>query len=77
MQSKHTTAKTPKIVQSTVQKNQNGVKSKVPRDTGSPSDDFDIMVTSEKSSHKSSDPTHLYFTEKRFITYFSELRYLA
>jgi len=81
MQAKNTTTKTAKTTTTTsTKKTQSKIKNKAVianASTASPSDDFDIIVKTEKNSNKSSDPTHLYFTEKdlsRILTNLDTLR---
>jgi len=82
MQTKHTTAKTTKLTKTsqTVTKGQVGHKNKAAISSSAgttPSDDFDIIVKTEKNAKSSSDPTHLYFTEKdlsRILTNLDTLR---
>ena len=83
MHTKNTTAKATKTAQSTTQttakKQQVDHKNKtvISSSAGtSPSDDFDIIVKTDKnikSVSKSADPTHLYFTEKDLSRILSNL----
>lgn len=82
MQTKHTTTKATKNTQSTIKKSPISQKSKANISSAAsttPSDDFDIIVKTEKKAQKSKseDPTHLYFTEKdlsRILTNLDTLR---